>query len=152
RRRPIPRETMMDKPVIDDLIGQLETMRRERKQLLGAGSVLVVAGLVLVAAGAGFVRKSRVIEAEQILLRDHDGRVRARLATACGTAARRSRSPPGRTARPGCRSWAGMAGSRPSSARSGPSRGGRPRPRPPRGRTGTGAPRPPRPWPRPPAG
>jgi hypothetical protein len=73
---------MMDKPAIDDLIGQLETIRRERKQLLGAGSVLVVAGLVLVAAGAGFVRKSRVIEAEQFLLKDHDGRVRARLATA----------------------------------------------------------------------
>src|SRR5262249_45021019 len=76
-----PREIPMDKPTIDDVVGQLELLRRERRQILSVGSALLGAGLLMVALGAGLGRRANVVEAEQIVLRDRDGKVRATLAT-----------------------------------------------------------------------
>jgi hypothetical protein len=66
---------------LEDVVARVELLEREKRQvcwLLGIVGVVVVALL----AGTGFVRNGRKLEAEQVVLRDRAGQVRAQLAVA----------------------------------------------------------------------
>jgi hypothetical protein len=75
-------EIAMDRPSLDAVIERLELLEREKRQVLWVGAALFAAAVVAVASGTDWVRRPKQIEAERFVLKDKDGKVRARLSTA----------------------------------------------------------------------
>ena len=74
----------MDKPSIDALAGRVKTLERENRLWRWGGGFSLIAGLVIMTGGAQRANDPKVVEAEQFVVRDKDGKERARLGLAAG--------------------------------------------------------------------
>jgi hypothetical protein len=75
-------EVAMDKSSIDALAGRVETLERENRLWRWGGGFFLIAVLVVMVSGAQRAADPKVIEAEQFIVRDKDGKVRVRLGLA----------------------------------------------------------------------
>lgn len=71
----------MDKPTIDALAERVNTLERENRLWRWGGGFALIVGLVVTIGGAQRANP-RAVEAEQFIVRDKDGKERARLGLA----------------------------------------------------------------------
>jgi hypothetical protein len=69
----------MDKPKIDALAERVERLERENRRWRWGAGLGLIAGLVVTIGGAQRINEAKVVEAEQFIIRDKDGKERARL-------------------------------------------------------------------------
>lgn len=69
----------MDATTLDGLLRRVETLEREKRQVLWICGLLFAGMLLLVGSGMSFSGRKRVVEAESFVVKDSDGNVRARL-------------------------------------------------------------------------
>jgi hypothetical protein len=71
----------MQTATMDVILQRLETLEREKRQVLWVVSILFVAIMVVVCLDSGLLGRERVAEAERFVVKDRQGRVRAELGT-----------------------------------------------------------------------
>ena len=69
----------MDKSSIDALAERVETLERENRLWRWGGGFFLIAVLVVMVGGAQRAADPKVVEAEQFIVRDKDGKERVRL-------------------------------------------------------------------------
>jgi hypothetical protein len=76
----------MDMSLIGELTKRVENVERENRRWRRGGGFALIAGLVVVIGGAQRANDPKVVEAEQFIVRDKDGKERVRLGLATGEA------------------------------------------------------------------
>ena len=72
----------MDKSLIGELTERVETLERENRRWKRGGGFVLIASLVVVIGGAERADDPKVVEADQFIVRDKDGKERVRLGLA----------------------------------------------------------------------
>jgi len=76
----------MDKSSISALTERMDTLERQNRRWRRGGGFSLIAGLVVMIGGAQKGNDPKVVEAEQFIIRDKDGKERVRLGLATGGA------------------------------------------------------------------